>query len=65
MSPSLPLPVTAYWESITVQMCGLLLQNQSYFMKTYGMAAMPVIMGKTSIFFLDYFIRHPNEVRDI
>ena len=40
----------AYWECITVHLCGLLLHNQPYLFKVFGIAAMPVIMGKFNLF---------------
>ena len=35
----------AYWECIVVHLAGLLLHNQPYLFKIFGIAAMPVIMG--------------------
>ena len=36
----------AYWEVLTIHLSGLMLHNQPYLMKTYGIAPVPVILGE-------------------
>ena len=58
----------AYWECITIHCAGLMLANTPYFLNTYGMAAMPVILGEpncgktTALMASAHLSSHPSRV---